>query len=179
MLDRYKYCLSDLDPKDKLKDIRGPMRSYYTFCPFCKSNSKGPSFQFDSTDEGDHWRCFNCHRSGKSDRLWARLTNWGHRTDWRKIMADVCPTTAVGAAAARIVRRLTLAISKGLFPRKVRPSLSVLGRFRCLGEGSISRDSLCNIYRPLLLLARSSNSFPSIHQMKEKPRFAVQRRSHW
>ena len=95
VFDRYKYLLSDLDPKDKLKDTRGPLRSYYVFCPFCKSNRKGTSFQFDSTDEGDHWRCFNCHRSGKSDRLWARLANWEHRTDWRQIIADVCPMTPV------------------------------------------------------------------------------------
>jgi hypothetical protein len=30
-----------LDPKDKLKDIRGPMRSYYTFCPFWKAIARG------------------------------------------------------------------------------------------------------------------------------------------
>lgn len=85
--DRYKCLLSDLDPKDKLKDIHYGVSGYSVCCPFCRSK-RGPTFRFNSTEEDDHWKCFNCRRSGRSDYLWARLCNWSEILDWRKIMAD-------------------------------------------------------------------------------------------
>lgn len=85
--DRYKFLLSHLDPKDKLKDIREGIPNYRVCCPICKS-CKGPTFQFDSTEEGDHWRCFNCRRSGTSEFLWAKYSRWSDYTDWRTIMSD-------------------------------------------------------------------------------------------
>ena len=83
--DRYKYLLSHLDPKGKLQDIRLGISSYRVHCPFCRSR-KEPTFRFNSTEEGDHWGCFNCRRSGTSDFLWAKFSQWP--IDWRKIMAD-------------------------------------------------------------------------------------------
>lgn len=86
--DRYRYFLAPYDPKQKLGDVESAVTNYKVFCPFCKSHKgREPSLKFTSTDEGDYWICYNCRRSGNSERLWAKMDNWRESTDWRTIMA--------------------------------------------------------------------------------------------
>jgi hypothetical protein len=87
--DRYKYLLGAYDPKGKLASTVGPVTAYKVTCPFCRSHRDGPTFNFTSTDEDDHWICYNCRRRGKSAYLWAKLSNWDQRTDWRSMLSEV------------------------------------------------------------------------------------------
>jgi hypothetical protein len=94
---RYRYLLAKLDPKEKLEQTTGPVHGYRTHCPFCKCGSD-PTFAFTS-EEGDEdkWACYNCHLSGDSYKLWARLSNWREDTDWREIVAASSPIPAMMA----------------------------------------------------------------------------------
>ena len=71
---RYASVLYRFDPTGKLTPDSGPMKGCSVNCPFCKSKKK--TFRFDSTDDGDHWQCFNCRRSGDSARFYARTCDW-------------------------------------------------------------------------------------------------------
>jgi hypothetical protein len=89
--ERYRLLLAKYDPKQKLVDIKGPVRSYRVFCPYCKCHrDNSPTFTFTSEDDDDRWACYNCRRSGDSYRLWARWSNWPEQTDWKTIIADIC-----------------------------------------------------------------------------------------
>ena len=83
---RYVRLLSHLDPRNRLKDIQQGVENYKVYCPICSCRSA--TFQFNSTEEGDYWRCFNCRRYGKSEFLWAKYSRWDDYTDWKKIMSD-------------------------------------------------------------------------------------------
>lgn len=90
---RYASVLYRFDPTGKLTPDSGPMKGCSVNCPFCKSKKK--TFRFDSTDDGDHWQCFNCRRSGDSARFYARAGDWpdqGQRLEVIEMLTAACMT---------------------------------------------------------------------------------------
>jgi hypothetical protein len=102
VFDRYKQLLKDYDPRDSLRQCRGPVLKLEIHCPFCKRRDGWRSFTFevDETNGIDWWKCFKCKRSGDSARLWAKLEPWMGKADWRSLLTEGISTTALGDSQA-------------------------------------------------------------------------------
>lgn len=121
VFDRYKQCLQNFDPRSQLGNERGPVVKGTVCCPFCKGNKRTFVFEADELQGIDRWTCFKCKRSGDSSQLWAKLSTWIGKINWRTALAEVMQSDGKQEASRGGVERSS--VQPRVQPASTKPSL--------------------------------------------------------